>query len=260
MTVSDSVGSKANIVSCSRSVLRPGAYLVLPVESRIWTPLPNLRDGDAQVLATPQLGAKFVQHELLLRPGGGTIKPVDDHLEQFLFMLEGEAELETMDNRHVLATEGYAWIPPGQAFRLLNSTEASCRLIWVRRQYEPVDEQPVSDAIIANAKDVPAKAGNVCDVQYLLPYANAAFDMACNIQCFEPGAFFRITETHVMEHGLYMLQGAGIYWLNGDYHEVNAGDFIYMAPYCPQYFSVTGKQKARYLLFKDWYRDYIAGL
>jgi (S)-ureidoglycine aminohydrolase len=37
-------------------------------------------------------------------------------------------------------------------------------------------------------------------------------------------------------------------------HEVAAGDFIYMAPYCPQGF-VSGTAGAEYLLYKDVFRD-----
>ena len=33
------------------------------------------------------------------------------------------------------------------------------------------------------------------------------------------------------------------------------GDFIYMAPYCPQGFEAGGDVPAEYLLYKDVYRD-----
>jgi len=35
---------------------------------------------------------------------------------------------------------------------------------------------------------------------------------------------------------------------------VQAGDFIWMAPYCPQWFGAIGKQAAKYLIYKDWDR------
>ena len=35
---------------------------------------------------------------------------------------------------------------------------------------------------------------------------------------------------------------------------MQAGDFIYMAPYCPQSF-VAGDEPAEYLLYKDVWRD-----
>ena len=52
-----------------------------------------------------------------------------------------------------------------------------------------------------------------------------------------------------------MTAGGGTYFLDGDEHEVEAGDFIYMAPYCPQGFTATGREPAEYLLYKDTWRD-----
>ena len=84
------IPGEADIVSRCRAITRPGSYMILPQANRVPSTLPNLRDAHAQVLATPQLGARFVQHELLMQPGGGTIKPVDDRLEHFFFVLEGK--------------------------------------------------------------------------------------------------------------------------------------------------------------------------
>ena len=36
--------------------------------------------------------------------------------------------------------------------------------------------------------------------------------------------------------------------------EVKAGDFIWMAPYCPQWFGAIGKEPAKYLIYKDFNR------
>jgi len=86
------------------------------------------------------------------------------------------------------------------------------------------------------------------------------FDLGINLQVFDPGVYFSFVETHVIEHGLYMLYGQGLYWLNGDYMEVKEDDFIYMAPYCPQFFYPTGHGPSAYLLYKDVNRDYTSGL
>ena len=57
-----------------------------------------------------------------------------------------------------------------------------------------------------------------------------------------------------MEHGLLMLEGFGTYRLGDDLHTVEAGDFIWMAPYCPQWFIAGPETPARYLIYKDWNR------
>ncbi len=48
--------------------------------------------------------------------------------------------------------------------------------------------------------------------------------MAVNIFTYQPGATLPFVETHIMEHGLLMLKGQGIYRLDADWHPVRAGD------------------------------------
>ena len=52
-----------------------------------------------------------------------------------------------------------------------------------------------------------------------------------------------------------MTAGAGLYFLDGELFEVERDDFIYMAPYCPQGFTASGREPAEYLLYKDAWRD-----
>jgi len=61
-----------------------------------------------------------------------------------------------------------------------------------------------------------------------------------------PGAALGQVEIHVMEHGLLMLEGGGIYRLGDAWYQVTAGDFIWMAPLLPAVVSAAlGKQPAR---------------
>ena len=41
-------------------------------------------------------------------------------------------------------------------------------------------------------------------------------------------------DTHVTEHGLYVLEGKAVYLLNRDWVEVEAGDFMWLRAFCPQ--------------------------
>ena len=68
---------------------------------------------------------------------------------------------------------------------------------------------------------------------------------------FEPGAVIPFLETHVMEHGLYVLEGKAAYRLNQDWVEVEAGDFMWLRAFCPQACYAGGPGKFRYLLYKD---------
>jgi (S)-ureidoglycine aminohydrolase len=248
--------SEADIVSRCRAITRPGSYMLLPQANRVTSFIPGFRDTVAQVLATPQLGACFVQYELLLSAGGASAEPIDDGLEHFLYILEGSVELTVAERMHRLGQGGYVWLPPGVAYELKNARQATGRVLWLRRPYEIVEGLAVPKPIISREEDVAKLPEDTYLEQHLIPYENPAFDMGVNLLNFEPGVYFGFVESHVMEHGLYMLAGRGIYWLNGDYHEVQANDFIYMAPYCPQFFYATGWESGRYLVYKDVNRDY----
>ena len=73
--------------------------------------------------------------------------------------------------------------------------------------------------------------------------------MAVNVFTFQPGAKLPFVECHVMEHGLYMMQGQGVYCLSENWYPVAAGDTIWMASYCPQWFVAMGScTRGLYLL------------
>jgi (S)-ureidoglycine aminohydrolase len=222
--------------------------------------LPGFEDTIAQVLATPRVGARFVQHELVLSPGGGTIRPLVAELEHFLYVLEGSIRLTASSEVKDLEPGGYAWLPPGSALQLRSEKSKTSRVLWLRRPYQEIEGVSPPEAIISQEQEVEALPEDTYLEQHLIPYENVAFDMGVNLLNFEPGVYFSFVESHVMEHGLYMLAGRGIYWLNGHYHEVQADDFIYMAPYCPQFFYATGWTPGRYLVYKGVNRDYIAEL
>ena len=76
-------------------------------------------------------------------------------------------------------------------------------------------------------------------------------DMHVNIVTFQPGGAIPFPETHVMEHGLYVLEGKAVYLLNKDWVEVQAGDFMWLRAFCPQACYAGGPGPFRYLLYKD---------
>ena len=76
-------------------------------------------------------------------------------------------------------------------------------------------------------------------------------DLDVNVVTFEPGGLIPFEETHVMEHGLYVLEGKAVYRLNRDWVEVEAGDFMWLRAFCPQACYAGGPCRFRYLLYKD---------
>ena len=75
--------------------------------------------------------------------------------------------------------------------------------------------------------------------------------MHVTIVTFEPGGVIPFAETHVMEHGLYVLEGKAVYRLNQDWVEVEAGDYMWLRAFCPQACYAGGPGNFRYLLYKD---------
>jgi len=114
--------------------------------------------------------------------------------------------------------------------------------------------------IISNEDAIPSHSLNddpSLQVKCLLP-DEMKFDFAVNTMVYQPGAALSLVEMHVMEHGLLMLEGGGIYRLGDSRYPVTAGDFIWMGPWCPQWFGAIGKVPAKYLIYKDWNRHPLA--
>ena len=251
-----------DIASKSRSITKPGLYAILPASDRVFSTLPQFNRGvSAKVMAAPNMGARFVEHELFTKPNGGTDGVIQEDLEQFLFVLEGNLTFELEGKKHQMIKGGYCWLPPKSAFAFKNTGESLCRMLWIRRKFELIDKWGIPDPIIANEQDMAAEPVDTYTEKHLTPYyENTAFDMGINLQFFNPGVYFDMIESHIMEHGLYMVEGRGIYYLNRDFIEVQKDDFIYMAPFCPQSFYATGWDGSQYLLYKDVNRDYSDGL
>jgi (S)-ureidoglycine aminohydrolase len=81
--------------------------------------------------------------------------------------------------------------------------------------------------------------------------ADLRHDAHVNIVTLLPGGRIPFAETHIMEHGLYVLQGTARYLLNRDWVTVGPGDFMWLRAFCPQACIATGTEPFRYLLYKD---------
>jgi (S)-ureidoglycine aminohydrolase len=251
------IAEEADITSRCRCIHVPGSYMIFPRANRVEHHLPGLNGATAQVLSSPQMGAKFVEHELLIEPNGGTTGHRAEEFEQFFFVLEGEIQFDLDGKKHKMVQGSLAWLAPSVPYTFRNDGEGLSRLVWIRRHYLKADGIAVPTSFVAHESDVAADPTDTYMEKHLTPYEELGFDMGINLQVFDPGAYFSFVEAHVMEHGLYMLYGRGIYWLNRDLIEVQKDDFIYMAPFCPQFFYSTGWDKSAYLLYKDVNRDYV---
>lgn len=242
------------IFARSRGVVTP-QYAVMPPEGILASYLPGFSQTTVRIQAAPQLGARFAQMLLEIGPGGGTTATRSDGLEHVFYLVSGSLQLSIDGEEHRLEAGGYGYVPAGSSYAV--RAEAESRLIWIKRPYESIDV-PAPRPIIGNRSSLQK---NVKDDEpgrywlYLLPTDDLAFDMHVNILAFEPGVYFPYVETHIMEHGLYMLEGQMAYMLAGDLHEVETGDFIWMGAFCPQFCIASGRTESSYLLYKDVNRD-----
>jgi (S)-ureidoglycine aminohydrolase len=210
------------------------------------------------VIARPLSGfaETFSQYIVEVSPGGGSRRPeLDPAAAGVVFVVEGSLDLRIEGTRHELGPGGYAFLPPGTDWTAGNSGSAAARFHWVRKAYERVDGIDVPAAFVTNDRDVvptpmPDTDGAWTTTRFVDP-GDIRHDMHVTIVNFEPGGTIPFPETHVMEHGLYVLEGKAVYLLNKDWVEVQEGDFMWLRAFCPQACYAGGPGRFRYLLYKD---------
>jgi (S)-ureidoglycine aminohydrolase len=211
----------------------------------------------AVVHVSPAMGARFTEYIAEFEAGGelgGTTA------QRFVYVIDGVVTLNVDGKARELGTCGYAFLPEGMPHCLM-ATKVS-RVAVIEKPYQVLDsiERP---RLIVSSEDAvsshPLTDDPDLQVKCLLP-DEMRFDFAVNSMVYQPGAALSMVEMHVMEHGLIMLEGGGIYRLGDSWYPVTAGDFIWMAPWCPQWFGAIGKAPAKYLIYKDWNRHPLAGL
>jgi (S)-ureidoglycine aminohydrolase len=235
----------------TRSSIQRNHILQTP-DTFIRTVLPGMKNAVAVVHVGPAAGAAFTQYTAELAPNG-TLGPTP--VQRFVYVTEGVANLKTAANSAHLAPGGFAFLPSGMEHSI--TAEAESVLAVIEKPYEPLAGTPEPGFLMGHedqAVPVPLAGDEDLQVRGLLP-DQPSFDFAVNTMTYQPGAALSMVEIHVMEHGLLMLEGGGIYRLGDGWYPVTAGDFIWMAPYCPQWFGALGKRPAKYLIYKDWNRS-----
>ncbi|HEV3332655.1 MAG TPA: (S)-ureidoglycine aminohydrolase [Bryobacteraceae bacterium] len=221
-------------------------HLLLTPDTFIRAPLPGMRRATAVVHVSSAMGAGFTQYTAEFE-AGGALAPTGT--QRFVYVIEGE--LTAGDRR--LAAGDYCYLAAAQAAHI--EAAVSSRAAVIEKAYKPLEKTPpcILTGRESDLEPKPLMGDEALAVRVLLP-DDFAFDFAVNTMTFQPGAALPMVEIHVMEHGLLMLEGGGIYRLGESWYPVAAGDFIWMAPYCPQWFGALGKVPAKYLIYKDWNR------
>ena len=236
------------------------AYAIIP--RRVFTdivtsPLPFWDGMRMWVIARPLSGfaETFSQYIVEVSPKGGSEKPETDMAaEAVLFVVEGEMDITIEGEKHHMTEGGYASLPPGCNWTIRNNEDKIVKFHWVRKAYQAVEGLDIPEAFVTNENDIePTKMPDL-DVWSTTRFVHAAdmrHDMHVTIVTFQPGGVIPFDETHVMEHGLYVLEGKAVYHLNQDWVEVEAGDFMWLRAFCPQSCYAGGPGPFRYLLYMD---------
>jgi (S)-ureidoglycine aminohydrolase len=207
------------------------------------------------MLISPRIGAGFVQYLAMMEQGGRATTPAVG-VERVLYVLEGKVSLVVFGAGECeLEPGGFAYCPPNVTARL--EALAPSRLNVFEKRYAQLRGVHPPEPVFGNESEVtgaPFLGDPSAVLKVLLP-VESQFDLAVNVFTFQPGASLPLVELHVMEHGLLMLEGQGVYRLDNEWYPVREGDVVWMAPYCPQWFVAMGKTPARYLYYKDVNRD-----
>ena len=232
-------------------------HLLLTADSFVRTTLPGMKACSAIVHVGPALGAKFTEYTAEFESGG---ELGSTGAQRFIFVIEGGVQLQADGKSSELGPRGYVYLPEGLRHRVIANQVS--RVAVIEKPYQALDSVEPPRLIISNEDVVsshPLEDDPALQVKHLLP-DEMSFDFAVNTMVYQPGASLSMVEMHVMEHGLIMLEGGGIYRLGDSWYPVTAGDFIWMGPWCPQWFGAIGKVPAKYLIYKNWNRHPLAGL
>src|SRR5690349_5546224 len=202
-------------------------HMLLTPDTFVRAPLPGMRNATAIVHASPAMGARFRQYTVEFS-ADGVVPPCN--MQRFVYVLEGEIEIA----RQRLGAEGYAYFPLESRIEITSTSGA--RVAIIEKPYIPLPSTVLKENSSRsegnrmtihfwgrNERDVkPQSLGDGLEVRVLLP-EDPCWDFAVNTMIYQPGAVLPMVESHVMEHGLLMLAGGGIYRLGDCWYPVTAG-------------------------------------
>jgi len=230
-------------------------HALIGPDSHVLSPISYWQSTTGVILISPAMGAsprspRFVQYIAHTTSQSNTAAAAPG-VQRLIYVLDGAIAL----NGAKLTTDMFAWLPPDSTYLLQGDGDG--RVLVFEKPYLKADGIAIPEmrtGDLSAIKAEPFMGDSSAMLATLLPI-EMGFDMAVNVFTYESGATLPFVEAHVMEHGLYMRSGQGIYRLSNAWYPVQKGDSIWMAAYCPQWFVAMGKQSASYIYYKDIHRD-----
>ncbi len=242
----------------TRAVVKPGLWAVIPKDGLVNNIIPGIENCRVSIVASPKMGAGFVQYVVEAAAGGGAKEPwaSQENVECFLYLVSGTVTVKTGGKEFSLTDGGYVYAAPGDGIAFTNTGKETAKLLLYKQKYIPlIGKSPYT------------VSGNVNEIEYriyddmenvfikdLLP-VDIAFDMNMHILAFAPGGCHPIVETHVQEHGAYILSGEGMYFMDDRWLGITKDDFMWFGAYVPQCAYGVGREMFAYIYSKDCNRD-----
>lgn len=242
------------IIGQNRSMLTPH-YCVFPPEGIMDSLLPDWPGCIIRFQTTPHMGARFAQALAIVPAGCSTAGALDAGVQHFLYVQQGTLEVTVGGTAHSLPPGGYCYVPEGVALSVRNAGAEEARALWVRKRFQPAANMAKPEPIIGHRDTAEREENGPRWRVLLLGTRDPRMDFEMNIMGYAPGAHFWCVETHIMEHGMVMLEGQALQMLGREWHELWEGDFVWMGPYVPQQIYATGSGNCEYMLYKDVNRD-----
>jgi (S)-ureidoglycine aminohydrolase len=243
----------------TRTSVRPNHAFIAP-DGYVSAPLPGWTDTQSVVLISPHLLRlpRFSQYLAIMGAGAVSGAPAQG-VQRFVYVIEGALDADLNGQAAALSAGHYAYLPADTPHHL--SAPHGAKLMIFEKPYTAstvTESKPTIQSGDAWAvQGAPFLGDDATNLRVLLP-TDMQYDMAVNLFTFQPGAALPFVETHIMEHGLYFVEGQGIYRLDDQWYPIQAGDTIWMGSYCPQWFCAIGKTQSTYLYYKDVNRDPLA--
>lgn len=238
------------ISALTRTVIKQIHAVICP-DGFVNSNIPGWTDCAVNVIISEAMGAGFSQNLITFKPNGKLIG--ETIASQILFyVVNGKCAANIDGDSSTLTTGQFVYVPVFKDYIFYNAEEGT-KILSFHKVYEQLAGYNIPDVLFGDAGEVADEAfmgDDALQLKALLP-DNFSFDMAVNIFSFQPGGHLPFVETHVMEHGLLFLQGQGVYFLNNEWYPVKNGDSIWLAPYCPQWFTAMGKEPAVYIYYKN---------
>ena len=191
------------------------------------------------VLASPDLGAKFAFYRIEVPAGKGSSRPIgsEEGIECFAYVLSGTGTLATQGEEHEAHAGSYLYTPAGCGLGFENTGNEPMVILLVKQRYRPLAGTDAPEAYFNEVAKLERKA--LTGMDNVFRYKLLPTGMSMDLQ----------------EHGMYILEGEGAYWLDDAWTIVKQDDFIWMGPYCPQVAYAVGRNDFSYLFTKDCNRD-----